>query len=474
MYTQSQETASGSSGIVSGQCTSGSTSAMFGPTAAQYLQYELPDEVLLAIFSYLLEKDLCRLAQVCRRFNTIANDSELWKRLYQSVFEYDSPLFNPQICKFVFEKPEESDYVNPWKESFRQLYRGVHVRPGYQNRKYSSGRGIMYFDTIQAALDYPDEKALNSTGSGSSGSGGGGGGDGVARGGGGSIAVAAVAGNIVVNPGISNAGGVGLQPNAGAGGVILGSSGGACVNSLPNLYEDNDQPAINSAPLIFLHSGHYKGEYLFIDSDVTLIGAAPGNVAESVVLEREAGSTVMFVEGAKYAYLGYLSLKFSPDVTSTVSHHKHYCLDIGENSSPTIDNCIIRSSSVVGAAVCVGGVNANPVIRNCDISDCENVGLYVTDYAQGTYEHNEISRNALAGIWVKNFASPIMRENHIHHGRDVGIFTFENGMVNDCIDYINIYYNHYLSLINIIIHLFTFRAILKRMIFIIIELLALK
>lgn len=85
----------------------------------------------------------------------------------------------------------------------------------------------------------------------------------------------------------------------------------------------------------------------------------------------------------------------------------------------------------VGAAVCVSGVGANPVIRHCDISDCENVGLYVTDYAQGTYEHNEISRNALAGIWVKNFASPIMRENHIHHGRDVGIFTFDNGMVSE-------------------------------------------
>lgn len=85
---------------------------------------------------------------------------------------------------------------------------------------------------------------------------------------------------------------------------------------------------------------------------------------------------------------------------------------------------------LVGAAVCVSGVGAIPVIRHCDISDCENVGLYVTDYAHGTYEHNEISRNALAGIWVKNFASPIMRENHIHHGRDVGIFTFDNGMVS--------------------------------------------
>lgn len=54
----------------------------------------------------------------------------------------------------------------------------------------------------------------------------------------------------------------------------------------------------------------------------------------------------MFVEGAKNAYCGHLTLKFSPDVTSTVPHHKHYCLEVGENCSPTIDHCIIRSTSV--------------------------------------------------------------------------------------------------------------------------------
>lgn len=97
----------------------------------------------------------------------------------------------------------------------------------------------------------------------------------------------------------------------------------------------------------------------------------------------------------------------------------------------------LKFSFIVGAAVCVNGVGSNPNIKFCDISDCENVGLYVTDYAQGTYENNEISRNALAGIWVKNFASPIMRENHIHHGRDVGIFTFDNGMVRDICFFFN-------------------------------------
>ncbi len=49
---------------------------------------------------------------------------------------------------------------------------------------------------------------------------------------------------------------------------------------------------------------------------------------------------------------------------------------------------------------------------------------------QGIYEDNEISNNALAGIWVKNHGNPIIRRNHIHHGRDVGVFTFDHGMVN--------------------------------------------
>lgn len=37
---------------------------------------------------------------------------------------------------------------------------------------------------------------------------------------------------------------------------------------------------------------------------------------------------------------------------------------------------------VVGSAVCVSGVGADPIIKHCKIKDCENVGLFVTDYAQ--------------------------------------------------------------------------------------------
>lgn len=54
------------------------SSACCATSAAHYLQYELPDEVLLTIFGYLYEQDLCRVSQVCKRFQTIANDTELW------------------------------------------------------------------------------------------------------------------------------------------------------------------------------------------------------------------------------------------------------------------------------------------------------------------------------------------------------------------------------------------------------------
>ncbi|XP_046327836.1 F-box only protein 11-like [Haliotis rufescens] len=319
-----------------------------GGVGAKYLQEDLPDEVLLKIFSYLLELDLCVAAQVCRRFRDIANDLELWKNLYQDVFEYDNPLLNPEPRVFKFINPTDSEYENSWRESFKQLYRGFHVRPGYASLynprgKRLKGRNLMCFECIEQAYSYVDTEEVEN-------------------------------------------------------------------------------------PLIFVHSGLYQGEFLLIDISVSIIGAAPGNVMDHVIIERESESTVMFVDGAKGAYLGYLTLKFTPDITSSVPHHRHYSLEIAENCTPTVDHCRIKSTSVVGAAVCVSGSGSDPTIKHCLIKDCENVGLYITDYAQGVYEDNEISGNALAGIWVKNHSNPIMRRNHIHHGRDVGVFTFDNGL----------------------------------------------
>lgn len=61
--------------------------------------------------------------------------------------------------------------------------------------------------------------------------------------------------------------------------------------------------------IIFIHSGMYLTEYLFVDTNVIMIGAAPGNVIDNVIIERGTESTITFVEGAKEAYLGYVTLK---------------------------------------------------------------------------------------------------------------------------------------------------------------------
>lgn len=116
--------------------------------------------------------------------------------LFQDLYEYDVPLFNPAACMFEFVSQEDSEYANPWKESFKHLYRGVHVRRGYQERVFP-GRNITYFDSVQAALDHVEDR-------------------------------------------------------------------GPILNNGP---DDESQ-----GPLIFLHTGTYTGEFLVIDTDVSLIG----------------------------------------------------------------------------------------------------------------------------------------------------------------------------------------------------------
>ena len=95
-------------------------------SGAQYLLFQLPDEVLLTIFSYLYEQDLCRVSQVCTRFYKISNDCELWKNLYHDLYEYDQPLFytlgeNDHQYRFKFVPLAECEADNPWKECFKHL-----------------------------------------------------------------------------------------------------------------------------------------------------------------------------------------------------------------------------------------------------------------------------------------------------------------------------------------------------------------
>jgi len=66
-----------------------------------YLQTALPDEIVLTIMSYLLEFDLCRAAQVCRRFNVIANDTEIWFVYFELINKLQLISVNWELSLFT-------------------------------------------------------------------------------------------------------------------------------------------------------------------------------------------------------------------------------------------------------------------------------------------------------------------------------------------------------------------------------------
>uniref|UniRef100_A0A914HHA9 F-box protein 11 n=1 Tax=Globodera rostochiensis TaxID=31243 RepID=A0A914HHA9_GLORO len=308
----------------------------------------IPDELLILIFSYLVEGDLVQCSSVSQSFNRISNDVGLWKQLYIGVHEYTTPLYHSSSssCKFELREPNRwRNCANAWKESFLLLRHAVHVRPGMNALYNQPGRRISHFECIESALKF--------------------------------------------------------------------------VEARPQI-----------AKLVLLHSGHHTPEPIVINSAVQIIGASAGSdldVMRAVSIESQKDTAISFVDGSLGSYLGYCSVAFNPDKVSLQPHINHYALQITDETDVVIDHVIVHSSSFVGAALCVKKQSANPRLRHCIVSDCENVGIFVSDNAHGRFEDCEIARNNLAGVWVKNHANPLFKRCHIHHGRDVGIFTFENG-----------------------------------------------
>ncbi|PKU38492.1 f-box only protein 11 [Limosa lapponica baueri] len=318
--------------------------------AEQYLQEKLPDEVVLKIFSYLLEQDLCRAACVCKRFSELANDPILWKRLYMEVFEYTRPMMHPEPGKFYQINPEEYEHPNPWKESFQQLYKGAHVKPGFAEHFYSNparykGReNMLYYDTIEDAL----------------------------------------------------------------GGVQEAHFDG----------------------LIFVHSGIYTDEWIYIESPITMIGAAPGKVADKVIIENTRDSTFVFMEGSEDAYVGYMTIRLALQyvlaarelvpllntVTSATVKTLDFTLQTMHRSGQVLDECWQPGSSIDRKST-VDGNWGNAIFNG------NQGGVYIFGDGRGLIEGNDIYGNALAGIQIRTNSCPIVRHNKIHDGQHGGIYV---------------------------------------------------
>uniref|UniRef100_A0A7E4VDI4 F-box domain-containing protein n=1 Tax=Panagrellus redivivus TaxID=6233 RepID=A0A7E4VDI4_PANRE len=331
--------------VVSAATAPQSAQLGFKSAAANRKGFEfLPEEVILKVFTNLFERDLVRVAGVCRRFHSIAHDHHLWKKLYEETFEYAVPLYHPEPGKFDFRAPNRWRVANPWRESFLMMLHGIHVRPGAAS--LYQFRNIDHAETLEQAI--------------------------------------------------------------------------AMANARP------------TRRLIFVHTGVHRVTSINVGYGVEIIGASSyPNITSMVTIESQTDSTIVFGEGSRESYIGYVSIKFNPprrEMPLHQPHANHYALLIQDAAMPVIDRCAIHSSSTVGAAVCVKQHMTNPKVKHCMIADCENVGIFITDNASGQYEDCEIARNNLAGVWVKNQANPFFRRCNIHNGRDVGIFTFEYGL----------------------------------------------
>ena len=344
---------------------------------------KLPDEVLLKIFSYLGEKELSAASPVSKKFNSISNDSKLWKQLYQNLYEYDLPLFREANGEFAFKSAEEVDLPNPWKTAFKQLYSGIHVRDESDLdslRNEVLKRSPAFTSTLGQTMNQSQTLNHHQT-----------------------------------------------QKHFG---------NQQFSDRLNDRLNDRlSEPSFCRSPLVFVHKGHYKPKSIIIDYDAALIGAAPGpvdGIAKQVVIENDKETTFYFTNGVRNSYLGYVTLLFKPEEKlcydqSPQAPQPPNALRIDKMARPKITNCIMRSTCEIGSTIYVTGEGSEPRIIDCRITDCMNVGCFVDSYAKGWYQSNFIARNALAGVWIKHNADPVFKLNTIANGRDVGVFVFNHG-----------------------------------------------
>ncbi|BBI16251.1 F-box protein [Neochlamydia sp. S13] len=90
---------------------------------------QLPDELLLHIFSFLQAFDLLEVELICHRWKNLANDETLWKNLYQKHFEIYGPDEGPFKESYFAAHWEKclDEKTMTFLESLKQVERNVEL-----------------------------------------------------------------------------------------------------------------------------------------------------------------------------------------------------------------------------------------------------------------------------------------------------------------------------------------------------------
>uniref|UniRef100_A0A915BBH6 F-box only protein 11 n=2 Tax=Parascaris TaxID=6254 RepID=A0A915BBH6_PARUN len=428
------------------------SSYLEAPSDGACLIDSLPDEVLMKIFSFLYESDLAKCAGVSQRFYRMSNDINVWKVLYQRVFEYAIPLFHSGHGKFEFrEMSRWKDSKNPWKDSFFQLRNGIHVRPRrahlYEGQK---GRSMLHFERLELALRFlearPDREKL----------------------------IFLHTGHYFPEPIIID------SPVQ-----IIGASSDACVQQSV-IIENKSETTISfvegsagaylgyvtvhynpEQPSVVAQSQHLYYALLITDDTspsiekCTFSSCSAGGA--TVCVKKEGANPRMrqcsicecdnvgiyITDGA----LGiYEECEIARNTLAGVwvknranpffrRCHIHHGRDVGvftfEHGMGYFEKCNIHGNRISGIEV---KNQANPTVVRCEIHHGQTGGIYVHEKGRGQFMENRIYGNAFAGIWITSQSDPTVRKNEIFNGQQGGVYIFGEG--RGLIEQNNIYHNN--------------------------------
>ena len=90
-----------------------------------------------------------------------------------------------------------------------------------------------------------------------------------------------------------------------------------------------------------------------------------------------------------------------------------------------LEGCDITSHSLACVAIRNG---ADPRLRRNHIHDGKDAGVWVCDDGLGTLEDNDITANTLTGVAISAGGNPTLRRNRIHDGKSGGVYVYDDGL----------------------------------------------
>ncbi|XP_028393025.1 F-box only protein 11-like isoform X2 [Dendronephthya gigantea] len=352
-------------------------SVQTGHPTTPYFQCRLPDEVLLNLFSFLLAKDICRLACVCKRFVKICQDSTLWEKLYKRTFGLDYILRNDEQTRGLYEKMPPGDVMkDSWREAFTSFYQSHHV---VSSDSQKACEDLKYHSSLKEAITSVPEN-----------------------------------GTIIIHPGIYREElvvkkqvtiiGTGFEEKPQ---VTLEGSNATVLKFLPGS---------GASYVRNINVKYVSGDSLSCRPSCIEVGPDCSTIIHRcvVVSKAIAGSTV-YVHGQTAR----------PRVINcSITDSENVGIFINNNGQGIYESNDISNNKLAGVWVKNG---ANPIMRNNKVHHGRDVGFFIFDNGQGYYDGNDVFSNRIAGYEVRTGGNPTVVRCKIHHGLTGGIYVHDEG-----------------------------------------------